>query len=195
MAEVVTNINIKNINKEKFSKWFNEKLNNIYASYENASDGYDFCVSVFDYGNFQFWEAFAFMMVQEFEEIIFQGCYDIYFDDHCAYTTISCDGKEIIIKRGVSLPDYFEEFDEDDEDYEYYKEEAESLRAEFELDYDIPYLVKFSVDEAIICSKICETINNKLEDTAFVKSICAEYKMSFEKFMQFATILKDEFSK
>ena len=62
------------------------------------------------------------------------------------------------------------------------------MRALFEAENDIPYLVKFSVKEVISCSEIYDAVGKKLKDSALVEATCAEHKVSKERFMEFANI-------
>ena len=76
----------------------------------------------------------------------------------------------------------------DDEVDEEYEEELEDMRALFEAENDIPYLVKFSVKEVISCSEIYDVVGKKLKDSALVEATCSEHKVSKERFMEFANI-------
>ncbi len=63
------------------------------------------------------------------------------------------------------------------------------MRALFEAENDIPYLVKFSVKEVISCSEIYDVVGKKLKDSDLVEATCSEHKVSKERFMEFANIL------
>ena len=181
MAECAADLLVKKVDTEEFKKWL-EKETDSWPYYDSAK-GWDLYAS-FDegYGGY-FYEALALKMIKAFKGIVFECGNQVIFDDHLVGTSCKCNGKEVTLTRYLELPS-----DCDDEVDEEYEEELEDMRALFEAENDIPYLVKFSVKEVISCSEIYDAVGKKLKDSALVEATCAEHKVSKERFMEFANI-------
>ncbi len=182
MAECYTELGIKNFNQNKFSKWFKKQTD--LSVYYSTADNWDFYAEIeVGYGGY-FWEAIAFMMINEFRGIAFKGCNQLIFNDHLISTSFMCDGNEVVLTRSLELPCDCDE-DIDDELYE----ELDDMRMLWEIENDIPYLVKFSADEIIACSEIYKKAGKRLEKDSLIESFCNKHNIAKEKFIQFATIL------
>lgn len=180
MFDYVTTLYVKNIDTEKFKKWF-EKETGGHPFYDSV-DGWDLYIEITDGYYGIFWESCALKMAQKFKEIVFNGTCQIIFDDHIIGTTFACNGKEVTLERYIQLP-----FDEDEIEDEY-KEELENMRSFWELENDIPYSVTLSVEEIISCSKIYKVVEKNLNDNELVESTCAKHKISKTRFSEFANI-------
>lgn len=169
MADCWAILNAKNIDAEEFESWLEEETSgpdcgpvegwDLGASYEGGYGGY-------------FYEALALKMIITFKGIVFECVNSVAFDDHCVKTSCECNGKEVSLARSLELPD----------------EDDEYMRAQFEVEYDIPYLAKFTVKEVMSCSEIYDVVGENIKDSALVEATCAEHKISKERFMEFANI-------
>ncbi len=183
MADCYTTLYIKNADQNKFGKWFETETD--LSPYYNPAEDWDFYVDIEGgYGGY-FWESLALKMICKFDGINFDGFNEIIWDDHLVRTSFKCDGDEIVLTRCIELPgDCDEDMDEE------FAEEPEDMRALWEAENDIPYLVKFSVDEVLTCAKIYKKdANKKLKNIDYVKSVCAKHNMPVERFEQFASII------
>lgn len=181
MADCVTSLYVKNVDIEKFKKWF-EKETDSWPYYDTV-EGWDLYASIEEgYGGY-FYESLALKMIEAFKEIIFECGNQIIFDDHIVGTLCKCNGKEVILKRYIELPNnYNDEIDEE------YKEELEDMRSFLEAENDVPYFVNFSVEEVISCSEVYGIVGKKLKDGALVEATCAEHSISKGRFLEFANI-------
>ena len=182
MADCSTSLFVKKVETEEFKKWF-KKESSSWTNYDSAED-WDLYVEIEGgYGGY-FWESLALKMANSFKGIVFEGDNQVVWDDHLIRTSFESNGEEITLTRCIELPSDF-----DDEIDEEYAEEIENMRAIWELENDIPYLVKFSVEDVVGCFKVYEAVEKKLKDGALVEATCTEHKISKERFMEFVNIL------
>lgn len=192
-AETYTSLKIKGTNSDEFKKWFDKEMGATYRS--DPSDGWDLCYEIEDGIQNYFWEYFSLKMACVFEGIVFDGITNLYWGDHTLKTKFNCDGNEVVITKSIEIPDY-----DDDEPKEYYGDEPDEKIEEeldeevmyqlnmWEADYDMPYLVKFSVETIANCNKVYGEVNKKLKDSDLVESTCSKYNVSKELFLDFANI-------
>ena len=115
MSECVTNIDVKNVKKEEFEKWFDKKAG-LDAMFSMTEEGFNIEI---DYGwAGYFWESLSLQMVSEFKDIVFYGINQLIMDDHIVDTRFSCDGKEIVLSNEVSFPEDYEEDEYNGETYD-----------------------------------------------------------------------------
>ena len=172
MAEGYTELILKNVNQDKFKKWFDKKIGT-FAYYGPAEDG--FGVEVEGGYGYYFWEAVSLMMVEQFEGIVFCGTNQVDFGDHLIRTRFECEGKKVQIERTIEFPD-------DDEEMDGWKEIIA-------MENDIPYSENFLTADISACAKAYKELDKKLKDTTLVKNVCATYGITEEKIKQYATII------
>jgi hypothetical protein len=173
MIDSYTDLVLKNVNQDKFKKWFDKKIGG-FASYDPEEDGLG--VEVEGGYGYYFWEAISLMMVEQFEEIVFYGTNEIYCDDHLVRTRFECDGKKVQLERTIEFPD-----NDDSED--------DGWKEIITIENDVPYSVSFSTADISACAKAYKELDKKLKDTTLVKNVCAIYGITEEKIKQYATIL------
>jgi hypothetical protein len=183
MADIYSELVLKNVNQDAFKKWFDKKVGT-FPDYAPAEDG--FGVEVEGGYGYYFWEAISLMMVEKFEGIVFWGTNQVNFGDYLIKTSFECDGKAVLLERTL---EFFDDYDADEEFEEEYDEEQDDWKEMIADENDIPYSVRFSTAEIIACAKAYKELNKKLKDTALVKNVCANNGITEEQIQQYATIL------
>jgi hypothetical protein len=183
MAEVVTEIYVEKAKKEDFEKWFEKKTDSGAYFFESGNSGFHTEIDG-GWGGF-FWESLSVQMALEFEGIIFDGTNMLIWDDHIVRTYFSSDGKKVTLSRSIELSEYFDEDCEEDD-----MDEDNGFLALLEVENDIPYDETFEIKKLINLAEAYKEVKGKLKDTALVKNVCEDKKITLDELKKFINIFE-----